>query len=123
MAVLFRQTGATHRLNLAVGRERPSLGADRGSDDMPLHAQVLCIGGNALFAFFFLVAAQQTMVEGNYGLAAFLAFLGAAAIYSCWVLLKFRRYLSAEETTERELHIEQLRAEIDQLKAGEKTGG
>jgi hypothetical protein len=33
------------------------------------------------------------------------------------VLLKFRRYLSAEATLERELHIEQLREEIDKLKA------
>lgn len=87
---------------------------------MPLHAQILCIGGNALFAFFFLVAAQQSMVGGDYGLALFLAFLAAAAIYSSWVLVKFRRYLSAEETLERELHIEQLRAEIEQLKASEK---
>jgi hypothetical protein len=88
---------------------------------MPLHAQILCIGGNALFALFFLVAAQQTMVEGSYGLALFLAFLAAAAIYSCWVLVKFRRYLSAEETLERELHIEQLRTEIERLRAGEKS--
>jgi hypothetical protein len=33
------------------------------------------------------------------------------------VLLKFRRYLGAEATLERELHIEHLREEIDRLKA------
>lgn len=84
---------------------------------MPLHAQILCIGGNALFAFFFLIAAGTTLGEGGYGLAFFLAVLAGAAIYSCWVLLKFRRYLSAEAALERELHIEQLREEIDKLKA------
>lgn len=84
---------------------------------MPFHAQVLCIGGNALFALFFLIAAQGVMVEGKYGLALFLAFLAAAAVYSVWVLLKFRKYLSAEEALERELHIERLREEIEALKA------
>jgi hypothetical protein len=84
---------------------------------MPLHAQILCIGGNIVFALVFLIAAQQSMVAGNYGLAAFLALLAASAIYSCWVLLKFRRYLSAEESLERELHIEQLRAELEQLRS------
>lgn len=90
---------------------------------MPPHAQILCIGGNALFALVFLLAAQQTAVEGAYGLALFLAFLGGAAIYSCWVLVKFRRYLSAEQSIERELHIEQLREEIDRLKANNQPGG
>lgn len=84
---------------------------------MPLHAQILCIGGNGLFALFFLIAAQGVMVEGNYGLAFFLALLTAAAVYSCWVLVKFRHYLSAEATLERELHIERLKEEIDVLKA------
>lgn len=84
---------------------------------MPLHAQILCIGGNALFALFFVIAAQGVMTDGNYGLALFLALLAAAAIYSGWVLLKFRRYLSAEAALERELHIEQLREEIERLKA------
>jgi hypothetical protein len=89
---------------------------------MPLHAQALCIGGNGLFAFFFLIAAQQSMAEGNYGLALFLALLAIAAIYSCWVLLKFRRYLSAEEALERELHIERLKEELDILKANNPPG-
>lgn len=86
---------------------------------MPLHAQILCIGGNILFALVFLVVAQQSMTEGSLGLAAFLALLGASAIYSCWVLLKFRRYLSAQATLERELYIEQLRAELEQLRPGD----
>lgn len=84
---------------------------------MPLHAQILCIGGNILFALVFLIAAQQSLAEGSYGLASFMALLSASAIYSCWVLLKFRRYLSAEETLERELHIEQLRAELEALRS------
>lgn len=84
---------------------------------MPLHAQVLCIGGNILFALVFLIAAQQSLAEGSFGLASFLALLAASAIYSCWVLLKFRRYLSAEESLARELHVEQLRAELDQLRS------
>jgi hypothetical protein len=88
---------------------------------MPIHAQILCIGGNGLFALFFLLAAQGVMVEGQYGMALFMAFLAAAAIYTCWVLLKFRRYLSAETAVERELHIEQLREEIDKLKANNKS--
>lgn len=87
---------------------------------MPLHAQILCIGGNGLFALFFLVAAQGVMVEGNYGLALFMAVLAAAAAYTCWVLTKFRHYLAAEATLERELHIERLKEEIDTLKANNK---
>jgi membrane associated rhomboid family serine protease len=84
---------------------------------VPLHAQILCIGGNALFAFFFLIAAGTGFGAGDYGLAFFLSALAVAAIYTCWVLLKFRRYLGAEAALERELHIERLREEIDQLKA------
>ncbi|MEZ6029488.1 MAG: hypothetical protein R3C46_07025 [Hyphomonadaceae bacterium] len=87
---------------------------------MPLHAQIACIGGNALFALLFLVAAQGSLAAGDYGLAVFLLLLAVAAAYSCWVLVKFRRYLSAEETLERELHIERLREEIDALKANNK---
>jgi len=87
---------------------------------MPLHAQIACIGGNALFALLFLVAAQGSLAAGDYGLAVFLLLLAVAAAYSCWVLVKFRHYLSAEETLERELHIEQLRKEIDALKANNK---
>ena len=48
---------------------------------------------------------------------AVMAIFALAAGYSVWVLLKFRRYLSAEEALERELHIEKLREEIDQLRA------
>ncbi len=92
---------------------------------MPLHAQIACIGGNGLFAILFLIAAFgsgcpadcSTATTDGFGLAAFLLILGAAAAYTCWVLVKFRRYLSAEQSIERELHIEQLREEIDRLKA------
>ena len=87
---------------------------------MPLHAQIACIGGNCLFAFFFLIAGGQGFVEGSYGLAVFMALLAGAAIYTAWVLMKFRKYLGAEEAVERELHIERLREEIDQLKANNK---
>jgi len=87
---------------------------------MPLHAQILCIGGNGLFALFFLIAAQGALVAGDYGLAFFLGVLAAAAIYTCWVLTKFRHYLAAEATLERELHIERLKEEIDILKANNK---
>jgi hypothetical protein len=84
---------------------------------MPLHAQIACIGGNCLFAFFFLIAAGIGFGEGNFGLATFMAALAGAALYTAWVLLKFRKYLSAEKAIERELHIERMREEIDQLKA------
>ena len=92
---------------------------------MPLHAQIACIGGNGLFAFLFIIAAFgsgapadcSTATTGGFGLAAFLMILAAAAAYTCWVLVKFRGYLSAEQSIERELHIEQLREEIDRLKA------
>lgn len=87
---------------------------------MPLHAQIACIGGNALFALLFLIAAQGSFANGDSGLAVFMLILGGAAAYTCWVLLKFRRYLSAEESIERELHIERLREEIDALKANNK---
>lgn len=84
---------------------------------MPLHAQVACIGGNAMFALLFLVAAQGSFAQGEMGLALFMLILAGAAGYTCWVLVKFRRYLSAEESIERELRIEQLREEIDRLRA------
>ena len=84
---------------------------------MPLHAQIACIGGNGLFALLFLIAAQGAFASGDTGLAIFLAALAGAAAYTCWVLVKFRRYLSAEQSIERELRIEQLREEIDMLKA------
>jgi hypothetical protein len=89
---------------------------------MPLHAQIACIGGNALFAFFFVLAGFQTLPTGQFGLSVFLLILAAAAIYTCWVLLKFRRYLSAEASLERELHVEKLQAEITELKAKHEPG-
>ena len=84
---------------------------------MPLHAQIACMGGNGLFALLFLLAAQGAFANGESGMAMFMLMLGGAAAYTCWVLLKFRRYLSAEESIARELHIERLREEIDALKA------
>ncbi len=84
---------------------------------MPLHAQILCIGGNVLFALFFLIGAGAGWSEGNSGMFAVMFVFAIAASYSVWVLWKFRRYLSAEGQLERELHIEQLREEIDRLKA------
>ncbi len=84
---------------------------------MPLHAQIACIGGNAMFALLFLVAAQGGFAAGDIGLAVFMLLLAGAAGYTCRVLVKFRRYLSAEQSLERELHIEQLREEIDRLRA------
>lgn len=88
---------------------------------MPLHAQIACIGGNALFALIFLIAAQGSLTTGEFGLGFFLVILAVAAGYSCWVLLKFRHYLSAEAAEERELHIEKLKAEIDALKSGNQS--
>ncbi len=84
---------------------------------MPLHAQIACIGGNALFALLFLIAAQGSFAEGEMGLALFMLILAGAAGYTCWVLVKFRRFLSVEQSIERELRIEQLREEIDRLRA------
>ena len=54
---------------------------------------------------------------GGFGLAAFMLILAAAAAYTCWVLVKFRHYLSAEAATEHELHVEKLQLEIEALKA------
>ncbi|HVY87324.1 MAG TPA: hypothetical protein VG942_00545 [Hyphomonadaceae bacterium] len=88
---------------------------------MPVHAQIVCIGGNCLFAFFFMVAAGMSFPTGDFGLAAFMAGLAAAALYSAWVLLKFRKYLGAEATMERELHIEKLKEEIERLKTSAPT--
>jgi hypothetical protein len=84
---------------------------------LPLHAQIACIGGNCLFAFFFLIAAGMGFSAGDFGLAMFMTLMAAAALYTAWVLLKFRKYLSAEDAMERELRIERMREEIDQLKA------
>ena len=87
---------------------------------MPLHAQVLCIGGNVLFALVFLIAAGAGWSDGNSGMFAVMLMFAIAASYSVWVLLKFRRYLSAEGQLEREVHIERLREELDQLRANNK---
>jgi membrane protein implicated in regulation of membrane protease activity len=84
---------------------------------MPLHAQIACIGGNAFFALLFLIAAQMGFAAGEFGMTVFMFALAAAAAYTCWVLVKFRRYLSAETAMERELRIEQMREEIDRLRA------
>ena len=92
---------------------------------MPLHAQIAYIGGNGLFALLFLIAALgsgaasdgSAATTGSFGLAAFMLILAAAAGYTCWVLVKFRHYLSAEAATERELHLEKLQLEIEALKA------
>lgn len=89
---------------------------------MPLHAQIVCVGGNGLFALLFVIAAQGAFANGDFSLAVFLLVLAAAGAYSVWVLVKFRRYLSAEETLERELHIEKLREEIDRLRANNPPG-
>ena len=88
---------------------------------MPLHAQIACIGGNGLFALLFVIAAQGSLASGEYGLGMFMVILAAAAGYTCWVLVKFRHYLSAEAAIERELHVEKLQAEIDALKANAQT--
>lgn len=84
---------------------------------MPLHAQIATIGGNAFFALIFLIAVPDPLAQGAFGLALFLVVLAAAAGYSCWVLIKFRHYLSAEAAIERELHVERLLAEVAALKA------
>ena len=87
---------------------------------MPLHAQILCIGGNVLFALFFLIGAGAGLTEGNFSMAFVMTVLAIAAGYSVWVLAKFRHYLGAEAVMERELHIERMREEIDILKANNK---
>ena len=87
---------------------------------MPLHAQVLCIGGNVLFALFFLIGAGAGWSDGNSGMFAVMFVFAIAAGYSVWVLLKFRRYLSAEGQLERDVYIERLREELDVLRANNK---
>ena len=89
---------------------------------MPLHAQVLCIGGNVLFALFFLIGAGAGFSEGNFSMALVMTVFAAAAAYSVWVLTKFHHYLSAEASLERELHIERLKEEIQTLKANNLPG-
>lgn len=84
---------------------------------MPVHAQIVCIGGNALFALFFFLAGAGLFTEGDLGPAVMLFAMMAAAAYSAWVLLKFRKYLGAEQSVERELRMERMQEEIDQLKA------
>jgi len=85
---------------------------------MPLYAQIICIGGNGLFAFFFALAGFMSFGKGENGdsspgLGVFLLLLAAAALYSMWVLLKFRRYLGQEASIEREAHLAHLRHEMD----------
>jgi hypothetical protein len=87
---------------------------------MPLHAQILCIGGNVLFGLFFLIGAGAGFSDGNFSMALVMTAFAVAAGYSVWVLTKFRHYLAAEAVLERELHIERLREEIDALRANNK---
>jgi hypothetical protein len=87
-----------------------------------MHAQILCIGGNGLFALFFGLVGLNLLSKGDFGPAVILLVLTVAAAYTLWVLLKFRKYLSAEETLEREVHIERLREELETLKANNGPG-
>ena len=80
---------------------------------MPLHAQIVCIGGNALLGVLMLIAAAQGFTTGDFGLAVFMALLGGACAYTVWVLLKFRHYLGEEATLERQAHLAHLRHEMD----------
>jgi hypothetical protein len=80
---------------------------------MPLHAQIICIGGNALLGVLMLIAAAQGFTTGDFGLAVFLAVLAGSCSYTIWVLFKFRRYLGQEATLEREAHLAHLRHEMD----------
>ena len=84
---------------------------------MPIHAQVICIGGNALFALFFFLAGAGLFTEGQLGPAIIMFVMTGAAAYSGWILLKFRKYLGDEAVKERELNMERMQEEIDQLKA------
>lgn len=89
---------------------------------MPLYAQIICIGGNGLFAFFFALAGFMSFGKGENGqsspgLGVFLLLLAAAALYSVWVLLKYRRYLGAEQALEREAHLAELRGQLDAINA------
>ncbi|MEZ5937236.1 MAG: hypothetical protein R3C52_03355 [Hyphomonadaceae bacterium] len=63
---------------------------------MPLHAQILCIGGNVVFAMFFLFATGQLLDQHQTGPAFLTLVLMGAAIYSAWVLNKYRRALRRE---------------------------
>lgn len=80
---------------------------------MPLHAQIVCIGGNVLLALLMLLAAGQSFATGDFGLALFLTALAGACGYTVWVLLKFRRYLGQEAAAERAVHLAQLKHELD----------
>src|SRR5262245_52963537 len=64
-----------------------------GERSMPAHAQIVCIGRNCLFAFFFMIAAGMGFSSGDFGMALFMTAMAGAALYSAWVLLKFRKYL------------------------------
>ena len=76
---------------------------------MPLHAQIICIGGNVLLCVLMFFAAAQSFATNDLGMAAFMALLGGACAYTVWVLLKFRHYLGEEATLERQAHLAQLR--------------
>ena len=58
---------------------------------MPLHAQILCIGGNVLFAIFFLIGAGAGFSDGNFSMAFVMALFGVAAAASVVYLLAERR--------------------------------
>ncbi|MEP7211177.1 MAG: hypothetical protein ABI740_10105 [Alphaproteobacteria bacterium] len=79
---------------------------------MPLHAQIICIGGNLLLGVLMLIAASQSFATGDLGLTIFMALLGCACGYTAWVLLKFRHYLGEEATQERQAHLAFLRQEL-----------
>lgn len=89
---------------------------------MPIYAQIICIGGNGLFALLFALAGFGAAASGDTGLAVFLFLLTGAAGYSAWVLLKFRRYLGAEQALEREAHIADLRRQLDAANARPADG-
>jgi hypothetical protein len=79
---------------------------------MPLHAQIICFGGNALIGLLMVIGACMEFSSGDFGTALFMALLAVASAYTLWVLVKFRRYLSEEATLERQAHMAQLRQDI-----------
>jgi hypothetical protein len=79
---------------------------DQETAAMPLHAQIICIGGNGLIALAFgLMGLVAWGTEQAVGL--FLLAIAGIAGYSAWVTIKFRGYLAREAARNREQAPEQ----------------
>lgn len=70
---------------------------------MPLHAQLICLGGNLFLVLLFVVAGLGGFADGDVPLGIGMSALAGVAGYSMHVVLKYRRHLDEELARQHEV--------------------